>query len=322
MDAKLIRRLLYMCKRIRRVEERIAEVYPQQEMRCPVHLSIGQEAIAAGVCAALEKTDYVMSNHRSHGHYLAKGGDLKAMISEIYGKSTGCSKGKGGSMHLTDPDCGFVGATSIVASTIPIAVGLAFGATMKGENRISVAFFGDAATEEGVFYESLNFAALKNLPVIFVCENNLYSVYSSLTVRRPPNNDFCKLAEANGVRSFRGNGNDVLEVFGLTSEMVQMARNGNGPSFVEFTTYRWLEHCGPYYDNDLGYRTETEFEEWQKRCPISILESYMINEGLLDKEEISKMNECLDREINEAMKYAQESSYPDASSAHENIFAE
>ncbi|MBI4331624.1 MAG: thiamine pyrophosphate-dependent dehydrogenase E1 component subunit alpha, partial [Chloroflexi bacterium] len=179
------KKLYYAMLRIRLVEERIAELYPEQQMRCPVHLCTGQEAIAAGVSAHLTSDDYALSNHRSHGHYLAKGGDLKAMMAEIYGRVTGCSRGKGGSMHLVDLAAGFLGATPIVGSTIPMAVGAALATVMKGEKRVTVAYFGDAAVEEGVFHESLNFAALKRLPVVFVCENNFFSVYSPLSVRQP-----------------------------------------------------------------------------------------------------------------------------------------
>src|SRR5207249_1080843 len=195
--------------RIRLVEERIAEMYPQQEMRCPVHLCIGQEAIAVGVCAALDNTDYVTGGHRSHGHYLAKGGDLKAMVAELYGKATGCCEGKGGSMHLVDLPVGFLGAVPIVGSTIPLAVGAAFGAMMRSEKRVAVPFFGEGATEEGVFHESINFAALKKLPVVFVCENNNYSVYSHISVRQPANREVYSVAEGHGVESLQGDGNDV-----------------------------------------------------------------------------------------------------------------
>jgi len=171
--------------RLRLVEEAIVNAYSDQEMRCPIHLCIGQEAIAVGVCAALEQSDYVMSNHRSHGHYLAKGGDLKAMMAELYGKKTGCTSGKGGSMHLVDLENGFLGAVPIVSGIIPVACGTAFASQMKNEKRVTTVFFGDAAVEEGVFCESINFALLKKLPVVFVCENNLYSVYSPMSVRQP-----------------------------------------------------------------------------------------------------------------------------------------
>ena len=164
--------------RIRMVEEHIADRYPEQEMRCPVHLSIGQEAVAVGVCAALAATDQVVSAHRSHAHYLAKGGDLLGMIGELYGKDVGCCRGKSGSMHLVDPTAGFMAAVPIVGSTIPIGVGLAFASALKGERRVTGIFFGDGSTEEGVFAESLNFAVLKKLPALFICENNFYSVRS------------------------------------------------------------------------------------------------------------------------------------------------
>jgi len=169
--------------RIRMVEEAIADRYAEQEMRCPVHLSIGQEAIAVGVCSALEFRDYVMSTHRGHAHYLAKGGDLKALLAEIYGRATGCASGKGGSMHLVDLSVNMLGTTPIVGSTLPVAVGTAFATRMRHQDNITVVFFGEGATEEGVFAESINFAALKRLPVIFVCENNLYSVYTR-SIRR------------------------------------------------------------------------------------------------------------------------------------------
>ena len=248
--------------RIRMVEEAIAEHYPEQEMRCPVHLSIGQEAAAVGVCAALQRKDWVFSGHRSHAHYLAKGGDLKRMIAEIYGKATGCCGGKGGSMHLTDQAAGFIGATPIVGSTVPIAVGAALTSQLHEEGRLVVIFLGDGAMEAGVVHESLNFAVLKNLPVLFACENNLYSVYSPLEVRQPPQRSLSQLAAGHGIQTMLVDGNDVCAVFEASSKACQSIRSGNGPIFLEMPTYRWREHCGPNYDNDIGYRTEEEFESW------------------------------------------------------------
>ena len=180
--------------RIRQIEEAIADHYSEQEMRCPVHLSIGQEGAAVGVCAALRSSDMAMSGHRSHAHYLAKGGNLLAMIAEIYGRQTGCSGGRGGSMHLVDLAAGFMGAVPIVGSTIPIATGLAFAERQKGGSRLTVAFLGEAATEEGVFHESANFASLHQLPIVYVCENNLYSVYSPMQVRQPAHREVMDLA--------------------------------------------------------------------------------------------------------------------------------
>ncbi len=306
---------------IRMVEEKIAELYPEQKMRCPVHLCIGQEAIAVGVCANLSAEDYVMSGHRSHGHYLAKGGDLNAMLAELYGKGTGCSRGMGGSMHLVDLTAGFLGSVPIVAATIPIAVGAAFGSVMRSESRVTVVFFGEAATEEGVFDESLNFAALKQLPVVFVCENNLYSVYSSLSVRQPASRDVVRLAEGHGVESHQGDGNDVVEVCRLAKHAVQKAGEGGGPSFLELKTYRWREHCGPNYDNDLGYRTESEFLEWKARCPIMRLKEQLFKDGLLSDEELENMVVSLKAEIDAAVAFAEQSPVPGEEVLLQGVFA-
>ncbi len=307
--------------RIRRVEERIAELYPEQEMRCPVHLCIGQEAIAVGVAAALDKKDYVLSNHRSHGHYLSKGGNLKAMMAELYGKATGCTQGKGGSMHLMDLSVGFLGAAPIVSSTIPLAVGAAFGSVMKKEKKVTVPFFGEAATEEGVFHESLNFAQLKKLPVIFVCENNLYSVYSPLSVRQPRERQIFEMAEGHGMVSCQADGNDVESVAALAQEAVARARRGEGPTFLEFMTYRWLEHCGPNDDTSAGYRSEAECQEWRKKCPIQRAEKKLRESGDLTEEAIDSMHQELDAEIAEAVTFAKQSPFPAKNLVWEHIYA-
>ena len=315
------RSLFEMMLRIRMVEEKITELYPEQEMRCPVHLCIGQEAIAAGVCANLSRNDYVLSGHRSHGHYLAKGGNLKAMMAELYGKVTGCSKGKGGSMHLVDLSVGFLGATPIVGSTIPIAVGTAFGSMMLNEHRVTVVFFGDAAVEEGVFHESINFAMLKKLPVVFVCENNLYSVYSPLSVRQPEGREIFWLAKGHGMESYQGDGNDVIQVYKLAEQAIGKARQGNGPTFLEFKTYRWREHCGPYYDNDLGYRTESEFQKWKQRCPIERLKERLLGDRVLCNQDIKRMVSNLEVEIEDAVAFAKESPFPEGQLLLEDIYA-
>ena len=313
--------LFYNMLRIRKVEEKIAELYPEQEMRCPVHLCVGQEAIAVGVCGNLLKKDYVMSNHRSHGHYLAKGGDLKAMFAEMYGKVTGCAKGRGGSMHLIDLSVGFLGSAPIVASTIPITVGTALSTRMQGKNNISVVFFGDAAIEEGIFHESLNFAALKKLPVIFICENNLYSVYSSLHVRQPKDREIFLLARSHGVNSNQGDGNNLIEVYNLSQEAVEKARRGKGPTFLEFKTYRWREHCGPNYDNHIGYRTEQEFLEWKKRCPVKRLKQYLLEKSFITEEKISQISKKIEVEIDEAVDFAKKSPFPNEYCAQDHIYA-
>lgn len=322
MDSNILKDLYRNMLRIRKIEEKIAELYPEQQMRCPVHLCIGQEAVSVGVCHALDKKDYVMSGHRSHGHYLAKGGDLKAMMAEIYGKATGCSNGKGGSMHLVDLSLGFLGSTPIVGSTIPIAVGAAFGSVLKRENRVTVIFFGEGATEEGVFHESVNFAVLKNLPVLFICENNLYSVYSPLSVRQPKGRDVIQLAQGHAIESRKSDGNNVGAVYQTAFEAVKKIRRGGGPIFLEYETYRWREHCGPHYDNDIGYRTEEEFKSWVARCPIQRVEKELESMGQLNAEEKKKMAYQIDQEIAEAVSYALKSPFPEPSGTLEGVYAQ
>ena len=308
--------------RIRLIEERIGTLYAEQEMRCPVHLCIGQEGIAVGACAALDRRDYVFSGHRAHGHYLAKGGDLNAMMAEIYGKATGCAGGKGGSMHLIDLDAGFMGSTPIVGSTIPIAVGTAFGSVMQNDDRVTMVFFGDGAVETGVFHESLNFAALKKLPVIFVCENNLYSVYSPLEVRQPAGRRIFNLALAQGIESIEGDGNNVELVHELCSRAVEKARKGGGPTFFEFATYRWREHCGPEYDNHIGYRSEEEYVEWKKRCPVTLLESSLLGSSMVSCSALDEITKELDAEIEAAVAFAKQSPFPEEHLMSAHVVAE
>jgi pyruvate dehydrogenase E1 component alpha subunit len=306
------RRALYLAMlRIRRVEEAIAARYADQEMRCPVHLSIGQEGIAVGVCSALEARDYAFSTHRAHAHYLAKGGDLRAFLAEIHGKEAGCSAGRGGSMHVIDLAANFLGATPIVGSSLPVGVGAAFGTVMQGQDRVTAIFFGDGSTEEGVFSEALNFAALKSLPVLFVCENNKYSVYSPLEVRQAPKRDVVAIAQAQGVRALRDDGNDVERVRALTLEAVAIARAGEGPTFLELSTYRWLEHCGPNYDNDLGYRSVAEFEAWRRRCPIDRLRNTMLAAGEIDDATLEHAEAAIAAEIDDAFAFARSAPFPE-----------
>jgi pyruvate dehydrogenase E1 component alpha subunit len=308
--------------RIRMVEEEIARRYPEQEMRCPVHLSIGQEGVAVGVCSALEERDYALSAHRAHAHYLAKGGGLKAMLAEMYGRRTGCAGGKGGSMHLVDPAANMLGAVPIVGGSIPIAVGAAFASWMKGEDRVTAVFLGDGATEEGVFAESLNFAALKSLPVLFICENNLYSVYSPLSVRQAPGRDRLALARAHGMEAREADGNDVEAVYRLTLEAAGRARRGEGPAYLEFSTYRWLEHCGPNYDNDAGYRSEEEFASWRAQCPVLRQQALLESGGLLAAEHLAALKRELASEIEEAFAFAKASPYPAPSELMTDVYAD
>ena len=291
--------------RIRMTEEAIAERYTENKMRCPTHLSIGQEAISVGVCSNLTKNDFVLSTHRAHAHYLAKGGDLKRMIAELYGKKTGCSKGMGGSMHLIDKSVGFMGSTAIVGNTIPVAVGLGLSLKLKKEDGLSCVFFGDGAIEEGAFYESINYAVVHKLPVLFICENNLYSVYSGLTVRQPQGRKIYEMVDAMGIQTDHGYGNDVEEVQKKVSNVKDKIFEGQGPQFIEFNTYRWREHCGPNYDNDIGYRSEAEYLEWKEKDPLKDIN---IN---LSKEQLDIETKKITTEIDNAFSYAEYSDFPD-----------
>lgn len=301
--------------RIRLIEEAIADRYSNQKMRCPVHLSIGQEAVAVGVCKAALHTDYLISNHRAHAHYLAKGGNLKAMIAEIYGKKGGCCGGRGGSMHLVDLSIGMLGSTPIVGGSLPIAVGISFATVLKRQNHVTLVFFGEGSTEEGVFAECLNFASLKKLPVLFICENNLYSVYSPLDVRQSSARDRTAIARAHGICAKTGDGNDVEAVYQMAQEAISSIREGNGPVFLEFDTYRHREHCGPFFDNHIGYRTENEFLEWEKKCPLKA------PMAKLPEKELQAIRSAIQSEIEEAFAFAESSPFPQFDAESEDPYA-
>lgn len=321
MTPELSRRLLSDMMRIRAVEEAIAARYGEQKMRCPTHLSIGQEAVAAAAGAALRPSDLAVSGHRAHAHYLAKGGSLKAMIAEIYGKATGCARGKGGSMHLIDESVGFMGSTAIVGGTVPVGVGLAYPMKLKNTGQIACVFIGDAVPETGVFYESVNFAVVKQLPVLFLCENNGYSVYSPLSVRQPPGRRLYELVAGFGLTTHHGDGNDARAVYQSLSEGVEAIRAGGGPRFYEFETYRWREHCGPMYDNDLGYRTVAEFEAWQARDPVAGLQGRLKREGLVTDADIAATQGAIDAEIDDAFAFAEASPFPEPADAFTDVYA-
>lgn len=322
ISPEIAKQLLFQMWRIRFVEEEIARRYPEGKMRCPTHLSVGQEAVAAAVGLALRQDDLAVSGHRAHAHYLGKGGSLKAMLAEIYGKVTGCSRGKGGSMHLIDEVAGFMGSTAIVGGTVPLGVGMAYGMKLKRTDQVSCVFHGDAVVEEGVFFESVNFAVLKELPVLFICENNLYSVYSPLKVRQPENRSISKMVEGFGIHVASGDGNDVAQVYKMTNDALTDIRAGGGPRFLEFSTYRWREHCGPYYDNDIGYRTEDEFFEWKAKEPIERYESLLYSNGVISPIEFKQTKEDIECEVADAFRFADVSSFPEASSAYTDLYAE
>ena len=307
--------------RIRLVEEAIADRYAEQEMRCPVHLSVGQEAAAVGVCSPLTAQDRMYSTHRCHAHYLAKGGGLKAMLAEIYGKAEGCIGGRGGSMHLAAPEVGLMSSVPIVASAIPLAAGAALSDKLDRNGRVTVSFIGDACVEEGVFHETANFARLHDLPVIFACENNLYSVYTRLDARQP-NRPLTALPEAHGIPSEHVDGNDVALVRAAASRAVERARDGGGPSFLLLDTYRWREHCGPNYDNHIGYRTEAEFEQWRALDPIERTRATLSAAGLVDQGLLDRLTADLEIEIDQAFEFAKSAPLPDPASATISVYAE
>lgn len=305
--------------RIRRVEEEIARRYPEQQMRTPVHLCVGQEAVPVGVSRSLRRSDKVLTGHRSHGQYLAKGCDLRRMIAEIYGRASGCSGGKGGSQHLVDLECGFLGSAPILASTISIGVGVAWALERRGSGDVCVVYFGDAATEEGVFHEAMAFASLHSLPVIFVCENNLYSTHAALDVRQP-NRPLMALALAHAVDSSTSDGNDVRAVVDSAARAIERARGGGGPSFLVFDTYRMLEHVGPGSDTHLGYRTEVEMETWRRHDPIEGIRSRLSSSISDWQEQEATMEAAIRVEVDDAFNFALTSPFPRVSETLSQVY--
>lgn len=309
ISPKVLQDLYRVMLRIQKVELKIDELYHKDEMKTPIHSSLGEEAISAGVCANLTPADYVFTNHRGHGHYIAKGGDINKMIAELFNRETGCSRGRGGSMHLIDVAAGLPGSSSIVAGAVPIATGAALASAVRKDNRVAVTFFGDAASEEGVVYESINFAMLKKLPVIFVCENNLYSVFSSLS-KRQAHDEIYRRFTGLDVPSFRVDGNNVINVYRTAKEAVERARRGVGPTFIECQTYRLRDHGGTSSGADIGYRAQEEVDAWAERCPVKNFEQFLLKQKLITQSEIKKLTEVIDNEVMEAFKFARNSPFP------------
>jgi pyruvate dehydrogenase E1 component alpha subunit len=308
--------LLYGMLVIRRIEEALIAEYPKQEMRCPVHFSIGQEAIAVGVSSNLTRQDWIVSNHRSHAHYIAKGGNLKSFIAELYGKESGCCLGRGGSMHLTDLKAGFLAGIPIVGSSMPIAAGVAMSQSWGKLESLTVAYIGDAAAESGSFHETLNFASLHNLPLLTICENNEYSIFTPLSQRQPMNRTITDLASSHGIKTYRGNGDNILEVVEVTREAKNYILTNSKPAFIEFSTYRLLEHCGPNFDDDLNYRDPNDVKNFTNRDPISILFKKLIQENKFGNEELSLMDETIKLEISQLIDDVKKE--PDATYSLEN----
>jgi pyruvate dehydrogenase E1 component alpha subunit len=308
--------------RVRRAEEVLAELYKQQEMRTPTHFGIGQEAVAVGVCEALQKDDVIYSHHRCHTHYLAKGGSLMGLAAELYGRIDGCSRGRGGSVHLNDIGAGVIATAAILGETMAAATGSALSFSLDGVQRVAVCFFGEAVMEEGIAYESLNFAAIRKLPVLFVCENNTYSTESPLSARQPSGTELCDRVRAFKIRAEKLDGNDVEAIYLATLKAVEECRNGEGPVFLECMTYRWREHVGPYFDYELkrAYRTKEEVETWMSRCPVKRSGEELIASGLAAKEDLEQWRAEIEKEIQQTVEQARQSPWPGPESLLENVY--
>lgn len=321
METQELIELYKMMKKIRMVERRIEEEYKYDEIKTPIHLSIGQEAIAAGVCIHLRKEDYVFETHRSHAQYIAKGGDLKKMIAELYLRKTGCSLGRGGSMHLVDPEVGILGSSAIVGGDIPLATGTALASKLQRNDRVTAAFFGDGAVDEGTFHESLNFASLKKLPIIYICENNHYAINSNESQRHAGEGIY-RWAKGYDMPSYLIDGNDVLKVSEFAEKAVERCRNGEGPTFIECLTYRWKGHIGTVNDVGEGLRPQSEYDYWVSKCPIKWYGEYLKSIGVLNDDLEKSICDEISRQIEESFEFAQGSSKPSPEDLMDFVYAD
>lgn len=322
MDKELILNAYTQMLRIRLTEERIAKDYIEKNIRSFVHFYVGQEAIAVGVCMNLSQDDYVFGNHRSHGHYLAKGGNLKKMIAELYGKATGCSGGRGGSMHLIDKNAGFMGSISILSSVVPIAVGAAFSAKKQGKNKKCVVFLGDGASEEGVFYESVNFASLFKIPILFAIENNLYAVMSDRSVRRSESFDFSKLIMGLGADYYKSDGNNFFDVYNTAKVAFAEMLRTMKPAVIEFMTFRHMGHSGPVFDDEIGYRKQDDWDARIKNCPLNNLKNKIMTMDIANSDKLNEIEKEIINEIDDALRFAEESPFPKAENIMEGVYNE
>jgi TPP-dependent pyruvate/acetoin dehydrogenase alpha subunit len=306
--------------RIRLIEEEIERQYHEDQMKTPIHLVIGQEATSVGCCASLTQQDLLYSSHRTHGNYLAKGGDLRGMLCEMFCRANGCVGSRGGSMHLIDKRVGMAGTSAIVGGAIPIAVGAALAAKLKRESHVTVVFFGEAATEEGVCSESLNFAVLKQLPMIFFCENNFYSVQSPLWTRQPPR-ALWKWAAGYGLPSVQVDGMNVLAVHEAARQAVERARSGGGPTFIEAMCYRFRAHGGAGDDTRTGYREQDERHAWDAVDPITLHYQFLTGAGLLSDAGRDAMRDEILAEIRDAFEFAKASPNPVEADLYRRVYA-
>lgn len=313
-------KLYHTMLRIRRFEEKVMDLYARQIVPGIVHLYIGEEAVAAGVCANLRDDDYITSTHRGHGHCIAKGGELRSMMAELYGKSTGYCHGKGGSMHIANIDLGILGANGIVPSGMPIAGGAALSVTMRGTDQVAACFFGDGGANNGAFHESLNLAAAWKLPVVYVCENNQYAI--SVAAKRVGSiDDYYLRKGAYGIEGCKVDGNDVRAVYKAAKEAVERARKGGGPTLIECKTYRWRGHYEGEADRTYTYRTKEEIQGWMKRCPLDRFKKVLLKEGVKESE-FERMETDVQRELEAAIRFAEESPFPQPQDALQDLYAE
>jgi acetoin:2,6-dichlorophenolindophenol oxidoreductase subunit alpha len=305
---------------IRGFEEKMAELFFTGQIPGFVHSSVGQEAVPTGVCAALEQTDYITSTHRGHGHLLAKGGQLKPMMAEVFGKRSGYCKGKGGSMHIVSYEIGILGANGIVGAGIPIATGAALASRMKGDKRVAVSFFGDGASNEGTFHESLNLAAVWKLPVIFICENNSYGEFTPASESTAVA-DIAVRAQSYAIPGVTVDGNDVLAVYAAARDLVGRARLGEGPALLEAKTYRWEGHVVGEQAFMPEYRDAKEVEQARAKCPIVRFGETIVRAGLADEVELERIRNEVKSDIEAAVRHAQDAPLPSTEEALADVFA-
>ena len=316
-----LRRMLASMIAIRSAEDRLGRMVEDGEIICPVHLAVGQEAVPVGVSYHLTPDDRIFGAHRSHGHYLALGGDVYRLIAEALGRADGCSGGMGGSMHLYAPEIGFKGSVPIVAATVPIAVGAALAAKKDGNGAVAVSYFGDGAVEEGAVHESLNLASHMKLPVLFVCENNLYASHMDIA-QRQPNDRTARFAEAAGIEALVIDGNSVTDVAAAAGQLIEAARRGEGPGYIEAVTYRWRGHVGPDENIDVGLRrSRSELEAWKARDPISRLAAALTRRGDITDPEIEGLRKSIHAQVEDAARRARGAPYPDDNALLDYVFA-
>lgn len=317
IPAELLLRMFEVMSTIRHFEQKAKELFLEGHIRGTLHLSIGEEATAAGACLALDPGDYIMTTHRGHGHCIAKGMDIRALLAEILGKETGCCRGRGGSMHVFDASKGILGANAIVGGGIPLATGVALGIQMRGSHEVILCFFGDGAANQGTFHESLNMGAVWKLPVIYVCVNNLVAdttpFHETIAIE-----NIADRGPAYGMPGIVVDGNDVLEVYATVSEAARRARAGEGPTLIECKTYRWEGH---HLGDPQVYRTKEEVEAWKQKDPILRLRRHILSRGVADEPALQSIEQRVLAEVQAAVEFALGSPDPDPRHAFDHVWA-